>query len=80
LDLCKAEDILCAKVSDYDDLVKNQQIQHLGMIAEVESSVGGFSYSMPGFPINSREASKQGYRGPPGIGADNEEILKRSDC
>ena len=79
MNLCKPEDILCAKVSDYDDLVKNEQIQHLGMIAEVESSVGGFSYSMPGFPINSREASEQGYRGPPGIGADNEEILNRSD-
>lgn len=75
LKLCKAEDILCAKVSDYDDLVQNEQIQHLGMIAEVESSVGDFSYSMPAFPINSREGAEQGYRSPPGVGANTDEVL-----
>ncbi|MDA9975989.1 CoA transferase [Alphaproteobacteria bacterium] len=77
--LCKAEDILCAKVSDYDDLVENEQIKHLGMITEVESSAGDYAYSMPAFPINSREESIRGYSVPPGLGADNDEILKRSD-
>jgi crotonobetainyl-CoA:carnitine CoA-transferase CaiB-like acyl-CoA transferase len=76
--LCKAEDILCAKVSDYDDLVENEQIKHLGMITEVESAAGDFAYSMPAFPINSREGSVKGYTCPPGLGADNDEILKRS--
>jgi crotonobetainyl-CoA:carnitine CoA-transferase CaiB-like acyl-CoA transferase len=73
--LCKAEDILCSKVSDYDDLVGSDQIKHLGMIAEIESSDGEHSYSMPAFPINSREEAGRGYRGPPTLGADNEAVL-----
>jgi len=76
--LCKAGDILCAKVSDYDDLVVNEQVKHLGMIAKVKSSTGDFSYSMPAFPINSREESGKGYTSPPNLGADNDEILKKS--
>lgn len=75
ISLCKAEDILCAKVSDYDDLVANEQIKHLGMIAEVESPVADISYSMPAFPINTREESSRGYGFPAAIGADNDEIL-----
>ena len=76
LKLCKAEDILCAKVSDYDDLVENPQIKHLGMIAEVESADGDRAYSMPAFPINARQGASTGYAAPPAIGADTEAVLK----
>jgi crotonobetainyl-CoA:carnitine CoA-transferase CaiB-like acyl-CoA transferase len=77
--LFKPEDILCAKVADYDDLVANEQIKHLRMITDVKSSTGDFSYSMPAFPINSREGSEKGYTSLPGLGADNDETLKGPD-
>jgi crotonobetainyl-CoA:carnitine CoA-transferase CaiB-like acyl-CoA transferase len=78
--LCKAEDILCAKVSDYDDLVENEQIKHLRMITEVESTAGDTSYSLPAFPINSREGSLKGYDAPRAIGADTEVVLKNLEA
>jgi hypothetical protein len=49
------------------------------MITDVKSSTGDFSYSIPAFPINSREGPEKGYTSLPGLGADNDKILKGHD-
>lgn len=65
LTVLEENDILCSKVCDYDDLLENEQIKHLGMIMEIKRSSDGRVFKMPALPINTREAAKTEYSAPP---------------
>jgi crotonobetainyl-CoA:carnitine CoA-transferase CaiB-like acyl-CoA transferase len=69
-----ANDILCSKVCDYQDVVNNPKLEHLQLIVDVTDERGQ-QYRFPGFPINSRESQSQPHRAPPRCGQHSAEIL-----
>ncbi|SAK92912.1 formyl-CoA transferase [Caballeronia catudaia] len=74
LALFDANDILCSKVCTYEDVMENPALQHMGLIATMETE-DGRTFRVPGFPVNSRESQATPHRPPPSLGQHTAEIL-----
>lgn len=75
LPLLAAADILCSRVSTYDDVVQHPQVISNGMVAGVEHPAHGV-IRMPGFPVNSARENVRPHRPPPACGQDTLQVLK----
>lgn len=65
----------CAKVNDYEDVAKDPQVIHNGIIKEIQHPVAG-TYKAIGTPIEMSETPPTIRRPAPLLGEHNEEILK----
>lgn len=77
LDVFEREDILCSRVSSYDDLVAHPQVIANGILAEIEHPTHG-TIRAPGFPVNSKESNASGHRPAPRCGQDTRQVLKEA--
>lgn len=64
----------CAKVNDYESVVRDPQVIHNGIIKEIEHPVAG-TYKAIGTPIEFSETPPEIRRPAPMLGQHNEEIL-----
>ena len=64
----------CAKVNDYEDVAKDPQVIHNGIIKEIQHPVAG-TYKAIGTPIEMSETPPTIRRPAPLLGEHNEEIL-----
>lgn len=64
----------CAKVNNYEDVAKDPQVIHNGIIKEIEHPVAG-SFKAIGTPIEMSETPPTIRRTAPGLGEHNDEIL-----
>lgn len=71
----RAVDIWCAKVNTYEDLPKDPQILHNGIIKEIDHPVAG-KFKAIGTPIEFSETPPTIRRTPPALGEHNDEILR----
>lgn len=72
-----AEDILCAKVGNYEDLAEHPQVLFNHAMTSVDVPGHG-ALMMPGFPINSREENAKPHTAAPRLGQHSRDILR--DC
>ena len=75
LDTLLAEDILCAKVANYEDLMAHPQLRANGTMTSVDVPRHG-ALRMPGFPINSLEENALPHRPAPTLGQHTREVLR----
>jgi crotonobetainyl-CoA:carnitine CoA-transferase CaiB-like acyl-CoA transferase len=75
LEALLAEDILCAKVASYEDLMAHPQLIANGTMTSVDAPGHG-SVRMPGFPINSLAENSLPYRAAPTLGEHTREVLR----
>ena len=75
LEALLAQDILCAKVASYEDLMTHPQLQASGAMTSVHVCGHG-AVRMPGFPINSLEENAMPHRPAPGLGEHTREVLR----
>lgn len=71
----RAVGIWCAKVNTYEDLPKDPQILHNGIIKEIDHPVAG-KFKAIGTPIEFSETPPTIRRTPPALGEHNDEILQ----
>ena len=71
----RAVGIWCAKVNTYEDLPKDPQILHNGIIKEIDHPVAG-KFKAIGTPIEFSASPPTIRRTPPALGEHNEEILR----
>ena len=71
----RAVGIWCAKVNTYEDLPKDPQILHNGIIKEIDHPVAG-KFKAIGTPIEFSATPPTIRRTPPDLGEHNEEILR----
>lgn len=71
----RAAGIWCAKVNTYEDLPKDPQILHNGIIKEIDHPVAG-KFKAIGTPIEFSATPPTIRRTPPALGEHNEEILR----
>ncbi|MCI7639195.1 MAG: CoA transferase [Clostridiales bacterium] len=71
----RAVGIWCAKVNSYEDLPKDPQIIHNGIIKEIDHPVAG-TFKAIGTPIEFSETPPTIRRTPPALGEHNDEILQ----
>lgn len=77
LELFQANDILCAKVATYRDLMEHPQIESNRCFISVESVHG--TLRMPGFPVNpSEENEGRNDRAAPSIGEHTRQVLEEA--
>ncbi|MCJ8151086.1 CaiB/BaiF CoA transferase family protein [Shinella sedimenti] len=74
LSLLRAADIWCGPVYGYEDLVKDEQIQHNGTFVEYDHPTEGH-VKTPGFPIRFSKTPSRVDRGAPVTGQHTREIL-----
>lgn len=74
LSLLRAADIWCGPVYGYEDLVKDEQIQHNGTFVEYDHPTEGH-IKTPGFPIRFSKTPSSVERGAPITGQHTREIL-----
>lgn len=70
----QAAGVWCAKVNDYEAVVKDPQVLHNGIIKEIEHPKAG-TFKAIGTPISFSETPPTIRRTAPGLGEHNEEIL-----
>ena len=75
LQVLLAEDILCAKVASYEDLMAHPQLHVNGTLTSVEVPGHG-PLRMPGFPINSLEENALPHTAAPTLGQHTREVLR----
>jgi len=75
LDLFEPADILCSRVSTYDDLVRHPQVLASGMLTSVEHPVHG-TLRMPGFPVNSEQSNAARHEPAPRCGQHTRLVLR----
>jgi crotonobetainyl-CoA:carnitine CoA-transferase CaiB-like acyl-CoA transferase len=75
LDALLAEDILCAKVANYEDLMAHPQLHANGTMTQVDVPGHG-SFRMPGFPINSLAENALPHRPAPTLGQHTRDVLR----
>lgn len=71
----RAVGLWCAKVNTYEDLPKDPQILHNGIIKEIDHPVAG-KFKAIGTPIEFSATPPTIRRTPPALGEHNEEILR----
>jgi crotonobetainyl-CoA:carnitine CoA-transferase CaiB-like acyl-CoA transferase len=74
LSALQAADILCARVSSYDDVMRHPQVAANGMLAEVVHPPHG-TIRMPGFPVDSVAANALAHRPAPRCGEHTRQVL-----
>ena len=67
-------DILCAKVSDYEDVLANPQFKHCRMLVDVDHPDLG-KFQTVGFPIDSVESNALSFQPAANQGEHSREIL-----
>jgi crotonobetainyl-CoA:carnitine CoA-transferase CaiB-like acyl-CoA transferase len=77
LPLMQGVDVLCSRVSSYDDLLRHPQLAANAMLAEARHPVHG-TIRMPGFPVNSVEAARMPYRAAPACGEHTASVLRHA--
>lgn len=75
LQVLREADILCSKVSDYNDVLAHPQIASNGMLVDLHHPQHGV-VRVPGFPINSLEAAQTPYAPAPDKGEHSCEVLR----
>ena len=75
LEALLGEDILCAKVAGYEDLMAHPQLHANGTMTHVDVPGHG-SLRMPGFPINSLAENALPHRPAPTLGQHTREVLR----
>lgn len=75
LQVLREADILCSKVSDYNDVLAHPQIASNGMLIDLHHPQHGV-VRVPGFPINSLEAAQTPYAPAPDKGEHSCEVLR----
>lgn len=75
LSVLRGADILCARVSTYEDMRRHPQVLANGMLAEVPHPVRGV-VRMPGFPVNSAQENALPHRAAPDCGQDTRQVLR----
>jgi crotonobetainyl-CoA:carnitine CoA-transferase CaiB-like acyl-CoA transferase len=75
LDALRAEDILCAKVANYEDLMAHPQLHANGIMTQVDVPGHG-GVRMPGFPINSLAENGLPHRPAPTLGQHTRDVLR----
>lgn len=74
LEALLAQDILCAKVASYEDLMAHPQLHANGTMTSVDVPGQG-TLRMPGFPINSLQENALPHRPAPSLGQHTREVL-----
>lgn len=74
LAILRDADILCARVSSYEDMTRHPQVVANGMLAHVRHDRHG-EIRMPGFPVNSEESNAVPHRAAPDCGQDGAQVL-----
>lgn len=74
LEIFENNDILCAKVSDYEDVLANPQFKHCRMLVDVDHPRQG-QFQTVGFPIDSVESNALGFQPAANQGEHSREIL-----
>ncbi|CAN7772419.1 CoA transferase [Variovorax sp. LjRoot290] len=77
LAVLRAADILCSRVSTYEDMTRHPQVQSNGMLAQAEHPAHGM-VRMPGFPVNSVEMNARPHRAAPACGQDTSRVLREA--
>lgn len=75
LEALLAQDVLCAKVANYEDLMMHPQLRANGTMTSVDVPGHG-ALRMPGFPINSMEENAMPHRPAPMLGQHTREVLR----
>jgi crotonobetainyl-CoA:carnitine CoA-transferase CaiB-like acyl-CoA transferase len=75
LQVLREADILCSKVSDYNDVLAHPQIASNGMLVDLHHPQHG-AVRVPGFPINSLEAAQTPYAPAPEKGEHSCAVLR----
>jgi crotonobetainyl-CoA:carnitine CoA-transferase CaiB-like acyl-CoA transferase len=75
LPLLRAADILCARVSTYEDVSQHPQVAANAMLAEADHPLHG-RVRMPGFPVNSAQANAEPHRPAPTCGEHTWAVLR----
>jgi crotonobetainyl-CoA:carnitine CoA-transferase CaiB-like acyl-CoA transferase len=75
LQVLREADILCSRVSDYNDVLAHPQIASNGMLVDLHHPQHGV-VRVPGFPINSLEAAQTPYAPAPDKGEHSREVLR----
>ncbi|WP_095192546.1 CaiB/BaiF CoA-transferase family protein [Pseudomonas sp. Irchel 3A7] len=75
LQVLREADILCSRVSDYNDVLVHPQIASNGMLIDLHHPQHGV-VRVPGFPINSLEAAQTPYAPAPDKGEHSCEVLR----
>lgn len=74
LEALLAQDILCAKVASYEDLMAHPQLHANGTMTSVDVPGHG-TLRMPGFPINSLQENALPHRPAPSLGQHTRKVL-----
>jgi crotonobetainyl-CoA:carnitine CoA-transferase CaiB-like acyl-CoA transferase len=76
LEVLFAEDIWCAQLNDYDAVVEDPQVEHNGMIVEIDHPTAG-PVRVVGPPIRFGERAAEGHLASPLLGEHTRDILVR---
>jgi crotonobetainyl-CoA:carnitine CoA-transferase CaiB-like acyl-CoA transferase len=72
----EACDIICGPIADYDEVMASPQLEHNGVIVEMEHPAAG-TIKMPGMTLGDRGAQSRVRRAPPMLGAHSREVLEQ---
>ena len=72
----EARDIICGPIADYDAVMASPQLEHNGVIVEMEHPAAG-KVRMPGMGFGDRDAQSRVRRAPPMLGAHSREVLEQ---
>jgi crotonobetainyl-CoA:carnitine CoA-transferase CaiB-like acyl-CoA transferase len=72
----EARDIICGPIADYDAVMASPQLEHNGVIVEMEHPAAG-KVRMPGMAFGDRDAQSRVRRAPPMLGAHSREVLEQ---
>jgi crotonobetainyl-CoA:carnitine CoA-transferase CaiB-like acyl-CoA transferase len=72
----EARDIICGPIAEYDEVMASPQLEHNGVIVEMEHPAAG-TIKMPGMTLGDRGAQSRVRRAPPMLGAHSREVLEQ---
>jgi crotonobetainyl-CoA:carnitine CoA-transferase CaiB-like acyl-CoA transferase len=72
----EARDIICGPIAEYDAVMASPQLEHNGVIVEMEHPAAGM-VRMPGMALGDRDAQSRVHRAPPALGAHSREVLEQ---
>jgi crotonobetainyl-CoA:carnitine CoA-transferase CaiB-like acyl-CoA transferase len=70
----EARDIICGPIAEYDAVLASPQLEHNGVIVEMEHPAAG-KVRMPGMAFGDRDAQSRVRLPPPMLGAHSREVL-----
>ena len=75
LEIMEKQDVWCAKIYTYADVVEDPQVKHNQVIKEIQREDIG-SFRVVDFPIKLSESKAEIHKAPPKLGEHTKEILK----